>query len=119
MLPDMPERNGPVRCKVLERRRLVPQRPLHGGDKSGGGPRVPRSEERDSVAAADQLLGQRADNPLGTAVAGGRNALERWRDLGNAHARLLFGQGFLRTGAGAKAPTRGRSKPVSWVCAPR
>src|SRR5207253_2353988 len=55
------------------------------------GPGVSGREQRDVVAATDQLFGQRADNPLCTAVAGGRHTLEWWSDLGDAHAQFLFG----------------------------
>src|ERR1700738_2230369 len=65
------------------------------------------------MAAAAQLLSQRADNPLGAAVAGGRHTLERWRDLGNAHERLLFWQGSCERVVGATAPLVG-SAPTEY-----
>ena len=90
-LPEMAECDSPIRGKVLGPRRLVPERLAHGGDKPSRGPRVSGSEQRGVVAATDQFFGQRADNSLRTTVAGGRHTLEWWRDLGDSHARFLFG----------------------------
>ena len=91
VLPEVAECDSPVRGKVLGPRSLVPERLANGGDKPSRCPRVSGSEQGDVMAAADQFFGQRADNPLRTAVAGGRHTLERWRDLGDAHAWFLFG----------------------------
>src|SRR5438128_1225720 len=102
-----PSVNGPVRGKVLERRLLVPQRPLHGGDKPGGGPGIPGSEQRDLVAASDQLLGQRADNPLGAAVAGGRHTAPLWAGFS---ANGCWGQKLPLVGS---APRSVRAAPLA------
>ena len=64
-----------------------------GRDVTAGDVGVARRERRHVVAASYELDDQLVHDPLSAAVALGRDALERWGDLGNAkwaiHRRVL------------------------------
>src|SRR5206468_624580 len=58
---------------------------------AGGRRGIAAREQRDVVPPCDLLADERVDDPLGAAVAGGRDGLEGRRDLGNPERPPPFG----------------------------
>ena len=65
--------------------RLMPDGSFNNGLETGGGAGVAASEQGHVVTAADKLLRERKDDPLGSAVPLGRNGLEWGRNLSDSH----------------------------------